>query len=60
MSNEKPIGPPVIANDGLSSALLQKGLSSGNLKAALNNPPPPPPAQPSSTQGSNSQGTAKK
>lgn len=61
MSNEKPTGKRVMAQDGFSSTNLQKGLSSANLQTALNKPSPPsPPAKPSPTKGNRSQGTAKK
>jgi len=61
MSSQKPTGQRVITQDGFSSALLQKGLSSANLQAALTNrPPASSTAQPNRTQGNGSQGTAGK
>ncbi len=33
-------GKPIFTNDGLSSELLKKGLSSGNLQTALATPAP--------------------
>lgn len=48
MTDKKiPAGKPKLAQDGFSSTNLQRGLSSGNLQAALNTPAPaPPPANP--------------
>ncbi len=47
MRNSRP--RPGMANDGLTSAALQKGLTSSALETAVNRPPAATPAAPAST-----------